>query len=291
MNDIQIYENFFDNDTLRKSFNELAINTFGLDFESWYQNGDFHNKYIPFACVKENQVIANISVNLFMLCINGETVPALQFGTVMTDKSYRNQGDARRLMEHILHKYENEYDFMFLYANHTVLNFYPKFSFRRFQEHQYQIDASLVAAKQAELRLLNMENAEDKALVLKACKNRKPVSTVIGVLNDDWPLHFYALSDDWEHYYLADEEIVVLAKREKNILHIYDILTPNDFTPDSVLEKLVSKEDERIQLHFVPDKSKYPIIRTPISDPDNTLFIRTKKQYFNDFLFPETSHT
>ena len=39
MSDYKMISDYMNNDIYRISFNKLAINTFGLDFEQWYQNG------------------------------------------------------------------------------------------------------------------------------------------------------------------------------------------------------------------------------------------------------------
>ena len=35
----QVEKDYRNNDSLRKSFNELVEKTFGFNFENWYQNG------------------------------------------------------------------------------------------------------------------------------------------------------------------------------------------------------------------------------------------------------------
>lgn len=45
----------------------------------------------------------------------------------MTHPDYRGQGLAKKLLEHVIAKYEDQYDFLYLFANDTVLDFYPKF--------------------------------------------------------------------------------------------------------------------------------------------------------------------
>lgn len=57
-------KDYKNNDALRKSFFELAANTFGLSFENWYQKGFWTERYIPFSFVEGDKVIANVSVNL-----------------------------------------------------------------------------------------------------------------------------------------------------------------------------------------------------------------------------------
>ena len=60
----KINKYYRDNDILRKSFNELAKDTFCLDFEDWYQNGYWKDNYIPYSVTDNDRVVANASVNI-----------------------------------------------------------------------------------------------------------------------------------------------------------------------------------------------------------------------------------
>lgn len=93
----EIIKDYLDNVAYRKSFNELAQKTFGLDFEPWYEAGYLKERYKPYSIIKEGKIIANISINLFDLMINGEEKKAVQIGTVMTDKAWRGKGLSRSL--------------------------------------------------------------------------------------------------------------------------------------------------------------------------------------------------
>lgn len=64
MSDVIFVKDYRSNDELRASFNELVKKTFGLDFEDWYQNGYWTEKYNPYSMVENGKVIANVSVNL-----------------------------------------------------------------------------------------------------------------------------------------------------------------------------------------------------------------------------------
>lgn len=88
----EIVKNVRNSETLRKSFNELAIETFDLDFEDWYQNGFWRDKYIPYSMVIDGKVAANVSVNRTDMLWNGRRKHLIQLGTVMTKKAYRNRG-------------------------------------------------------------------------------------------------------------------------------------------------------------------------------------------------------
>lgn len=72
MQELIFMKNYKNNEVLRKSFFELAVNTFEINFEDWYQQGYWGERYIPYSYVDGDQVIANVSVNILELIIHGE---------------------------------------------------------------------------------------------------------------------------------------------------------------------------------------------------------------------------
>lgn len=55
----------------------------------------------------------------------------------MTDCEYRNKGISRKLMDKVLQDWKDKCDAIYLYANDSVLDFYPKFGFIKAKEYQY----------------------------------------------------------------------------------------------------------------------------------------------------------
>ncbi|MBQ7838966.1 MAG: GNAT family N-acetyltransferase [Lachnospiraceae bacterium] len=135
-NKFTICKNIRDNKHLRDSFNALAGETFGLNFEDWYQNGYWKDNYIPYSVLRDGEVVANVSVNPMEFIFDGKKINVIQLGTVMTKGTYRKQGLSRRLMEEITKDYA-DVDGIFLFANDGVLEFYPKFGFAASEETQY----------------------------------------------------------------------------------------------------------------------------------------------------------
>ena len=133
----QIVKGYRKDDALRGSFDRLARRTFDLAFEDWYQNGFWGDDYIPYSVVIDGAVAANVSVNRTDFVLGGETKHFIQLGTVMTDERYRNRGLIRRLMAEIDRDFAGRADGVYLFANDSVLNFYPKFGFRRAVEFEY----------------------------------------------------------------------------------------------------------------------------------------------------------
>lgn len=287
----QVISNYLENEKYRVSFNTLAQKTFGLDFEHWYQKEYLQGNYIPYSIVKDNKIVANVSINKFTLVIDGNMRKAIQIGTVMTDDDYRNQGLSKRLMDIILNEYNAKEYIVYLFANDSVLDFYPKLGFERVLEASYEIDAKSIVREQACTRVLSNDGIETAQLD-KYLRNRKPVSKKLGIINDWWPLVAYCDDEDLgELYDLVGAGIIIKAKRVENILHIYDILSLEDFEFDKVVERVVQEQDEKVVIHFVPDSSKYKFTKASIHNNDDALFIRKGQRFSDEILFPLTSHT
>jgi len=60
---MKFIKNYKDNDVLRKSFAELAKNTFGIDFQAWYSNGYWNDSYVCYSYVDMDRVVSNVSIN------------------------------------------------------------------------------------------------------------------------------------------------------------------------------------------------------------------------------------
>ena len=119
---------------LRDSFNQLTQLTFGFDFSAWHKAGLWTDRYQPHCLIADGQVVANISVNRMDFCWEGHPLSMIQLGTVMTRPDFQGRGLSRYLMERILQVYEGTVDLIYLFANHTVLEFYPKFGFSPVEE-------------------------------------------------------------------------------------------------------------------------------------------------------------
>lgn len=99
-------KSYKDNDKMRKSLNELTEKTFGFNFENWYSNGFWGDKFIPHSLVDGDKIIAHGSVSLMDFDLDGIGKHYIQIGTVMTDKNYRGEGLSRYLMERVIDEYK-----------------------------------------------------------------------------------------------------------------------------------------------------------------------------------------
>ncbi|SCY56677.1 GNAT family N-acetyltransferase [Alkaliphilus peptidifermentans] len=292
MREYTLISDYMNIDKYRKSFNKLAMDTFGLDFEDWYHRGLFYNKYMCYSYINEDEVIANVSINKMDLIVEGQNKKAIQIGTVMTHPDYRNKGLSASLMKYIIEKYEKNYDVIYLFANKEVLNFYPKFGFDKVIEAAYQLDVDQLQKKETLIKKLDKDNEEDRKTIERLGSNRLPISKRLGVYNDIWPLFVYCLYEYRNDlYYLVNEDVILIMRREDKKLNIYDILSLKPIDLDSIVEKVVIPDDRIVEFHFVPEFSRYKSSEALKERPDDTLFVISKNTSLKEILFPMPSRT
>jgi len=279
-------------DRLKDSFNDLAIKTFGLDFRGWYNKGYWNDQYIPYSFVQAGKVIANASIYRMSIRLNGERLKGIQIGTVMTDEHYRHQGLAKQLMLHLMEEYEGACDFMYLFANETVLDFYPRFGFTRIHESEYSLDLTTrpIQPKLTSVQQLTIE--EDLALLEEYAKNRYIHSSMIAVEENESLLMFYfTLVFPHAIYYLEELETIVVMEEEEGVLNIYDIISLQATNAEAVLTSIIKDTTKKVVFYFTPGFTIEGMTATITTNDDDALFILSKKPFLQGhFMFPLTSH-
>jgi len=71
---MQVIKDYRNDTKLRTSFNELAGKTFGLNFEDWYQNGYWTDRYNPHSIVIDGKVAAAMVLSVKRNTINKRIV-------------------------------------------------------------------------------------------------------------------------------------------------------------------------------------------------------------------------
>ncbi|MDF2885959.1 MAG: GCN5-related N-acetyltransferase [Lacrimispora sp.] len=259
-----------DDERARKSFNQLAGQIFGLDFENWYQNGYWKNNYIPYSILKGDEVLANVSVSPMSFRENGELKQYIQLGTVMTSKSCRNQGMIRQLMQEIQNDYEGKADGWFLFANESVLDFYPKFGFRRSDEFEY-VKAVTIDKDEAVLKV-QIEESDNLLKLQESIKESCPQSSLW--LESRWELTmFYALDYMSKNiYFIPEQDAYVFASLEKGQLYLHQVFGPEKVNLDRIAAAF-GREVRSLVLGFSPIAQQGFTCRK-IKDSDTVLHVK-----------------
>lgn len=288
-----LISNYQHNEVLRKSFNQLATDVFGINFEEWYQRGFWDENYICHSLIKNQEVIANVSVSKMNLLINGSHQRAIQIGTVMTHPDYRGNGFSKALMNHVLETYCDDYDIFYLFANNTVHDFYPKYGFAPYVESQFSIGvATPMSINKNELRKIDCNNEEDLKLLTTILQARTPISNQFGISEDQGIFMFYALNVFQDDIYLVEEqEAIVIYQYEGNIIHLFDVVSQHQVDLMHLLTYISNMDTEFIHFHFTPDRFIEKVNYEPKKHSD-LLFIRSKHKLSLNVAFcaPFLSH-
>lgn len=280
-----------DNEILRRSFNNLTQKTYGFDFEDWYQKGYWQEKYVPYSLADGDTIVANVSVNIMDFFVMGEQKRYIQLGTVMTDESYQNLGLNKILIQRILNEWENKCDMIYLFANDSVLDYYPKFGFVR--TNQYQCSNNVIKKDSSALaRKLDMSLDTDRNLLYEKANQTLPFSNISMEQNASL-IMFYCISFMNESvYYIEEYDTIAIADFEDDTLYLNDVFGTQDISLDNIINVIINEKTKRVVLGFTPRNiSSFKI--DLLNEDDTTLFIKsTKDNPFKDnkLMFSILSH-
>jgi predicted N-acetyltransferase YhbS len=103
----------------------------GRTFFDWGARGGWVDRYNVFAMVIDDQIVGTVGRTAMRYVINGEARSGYQLGAVATHPDHRNRGLARLLMKKVLSERDTPDQPVILFANSSVLDFDPRFGFRR----------------------------------------------------------------------------------------------------------------------------------------------------------------
>jgi len=271
---MKLISHYRDNDLLRKSFIELAREIFGINFSSWHEWGYWSNRYIPYSYADGDKIVANVSVNKLDFIVEGYSYRALQIGTVMTHPDYRTKGLSASLMNHILEEHKDHYDFMYLFANDSVLGFYPKFGFERVEEFLYTAKTAS-QTRDVLLRKLDISNPEDLQLVEKMVYERIPVSKVFATANSGGITMYHVLNIFTDHlYYSAQDDAIVIFSKDDGKVQLFDVVSRAPVNIERILAAIADGATNKIVFHYTPDYEELKYSLSPFKR-DGALFVKT----------------
>lgn len=270
----QIHTNVREAPALRPGFFALAREIFDLDFEPWYRGGWWGERYIPYLLTVDGQAAANVSVNVLDTRFQGRPRRYVQLGTVMTAPAYRGRGYSRRLLETVLDQWRDRCDGIYLYANDSVLDFYPKFGFRPGVE---TVHSRPFAGGRGTARRLDLDRPGELALLLDRFRLGNPFCE-LPLLDNQGFLMFYCgsfLRDCVQ--YIPALDAVAVAEEEGETLRVHDIFCPPGTDLEAALTALAGPEIRWVELGFTPlDPVGWQA--APLREEDTTLFVLADKE-------------
>ncbi|EHL30746.1 GNAT family N-acetyltransferase [Legionella drancourtii] len=292
MKELTFFKGYQQDEQKRAAFNHLAVKTFDLSFEEWYQSGYWRDKYIPYTLFDGEQAVANVSVNIMDFSIFGHQQRTIQIGTVMTEEAYRNQGLSRKLLEKVFEDWKANSHLIYLFANSTVWGFYPKLGFKSVKEYQYQ--RTITPTTHANFVKLDMDNKENREKLHDYAQNTCPLGKISMQENADLVM-FYGITVYKDNvFYLPELDAIIIAEMNGRQLHLFDVFSKKELNLNDVIHALSDESIDTVRLGFVPkDCSSYEIIPIDEKEKDEMLFLEADKTALfdeNQLMFPLLSH-
>lgn len=279
----------------RRSLNRLTRQTFGFDFEVWYEQGCWPSTCIPYSLADGEAIVSHVTVSLMDFQVLGVQKRYVQLGTVMTHPSSRNRGLSRFLLGQVLSDWRDKSDLIFLFANDGVRDFYPKFGFYPVTEHQFTARMPGEGAG-SPVRSLHLQAQEDRRLFLDQIQRPNPLSA-LSLQNGQGLVRFYAGCMELVSFadrllYIPALDATAVAEYEGDTLLLYEVFADRSVTLPALLAALARPGVTNVRFFFTPLDMTGEAI--PFAQEDTTLFLLQDME--NPFagrplMFPLLSHT
>lgn len=243
----------YKNDThLRHELNNLAHDTFGIDFEKWYEYGAWDERYVPYSYFLDGKIIANASANILRFIINHQIIPVVQIGTVMTRDEFRGQGLASDLIKKIIDDYKDHTELIYLFPNENAMDFYKNLGFKEITDHLFSLKMTPEDLKY-EIKKLNYHEDHDRLMIQDLINKNKYYSQKFSVLDHQAISNWYCINILGDCIcYCEALKALILAKVKDHTLHVYDIISEECFSLE-LLKSIDFKDDyDQIKIYFTP---------------------------------------
>lgn len=284
----KIIKNYRNNEQLRHSFNELAIKIFGIDFEDWYQNGYWTDRYNPYSIAIDGKIVANVSVNTTDFEVNGQINHYIQLGTVMTDEEYRNRGFIRKIMNEIEKDYADRTDGIYLFSSNDVLSFYPKFGFQTAKQYEY-VKTVKSNAQQLFVKV-PMNSKKDWDMLQSKIRNCHSQSAFEMIDNSELNMFYVSKFMQENVFYSEILDTYVIAEVDNDTLTIDMVISEKEQDLNTIAESF-GNTIRTVRTGFTPKNTQGFEVRE-INQDDCTLHIKGDLKIVEELklMFPLLAH-
>lgn len=289
-----LYIEYQTDEKKRFEFNDMTEKEWGFDFENFYQSGYWKNNCSIYSIFYKEEIVSHTTVTLFEVMVASEKKVWAQIGTVMTKERFRKQGLSRYLMQRIQQDFNEKIDGMFLFANDSVLDFYPKFGFIPVKEFQagrkVNYKKSSFQAKQ-----LDMDHENNRKLLETYIEKALP-NSFFNLKNCDL-IFFYCYAYPYfgfkeTVFHIESLDTIAIAQIEENVLFLLNVFQLRNVQMNDIIQALSNPDITEVMYGFTPQDKE--VIFTPYKEEDLTLFVSKELENFfkkNQLMIPLLAHT
>lgn len=261
-----------------------------LCFRRWYEFGGWAPSYRAFAIFDGEDIVANLSVQRMSMVVNGVWCTGLQLGAVGVLPEQRGRGLQRELMECVLQQAAPN-DLVFLFGNEEVVDFYPRFGFRREQEWIFSA-AVTIEPRPGGLRRLSVDCATDRALLAAVAARARPATERFGAARyESVLLWHWSNAFGYEAYYHERDAAIVFVEQDANVLRVCDVLADGPIELESYFPHLITEPADHVEFGFTPERY-WPTACAEFEYLESPLFVYGKRPLPSEpFKFPVLAQT
>jgi len=262
---------------LREGYFLLAQTIYSrLDFGKWYRTGYWDDKFVPYVLYDGDIAVSSVGVCINEVMWRSSRKTYAQISTVMTLPAYRCRGLSRWLMEFVINEWKDKCDAVYLLANDSVVDFYPKFGFTEYTEYDFTIPINKSRGESAmksygEFTTLNVEDPGDMDLLIQKHIMTNPFTELKVINLSQFLFHCMFFVPDCI-YYLMEYDAVAIILNEGKKMVCYDVFAGLGCRLGDILGVLATNETEYAYLGFTPTVSGY-YTAVASQEEDNHLFV------------------
>lgn len=245
----------------------------GFDFENFYQSGYWDDSCMLYSLFDEGRMLAHTTLSKIEATVEGKVVRLGQIGTVMTDEAHQKKGLARFLMEYIQEDQKDKLDGFFLFANDSVLDFYPKFGFVPVDEYQAFCAVSPAEKRPSRMKV-NLDDREQCALFESYVLTARPTSALYMYNYALTFFYCYAYPDFGFKdaiYYLPELSSIAVAQVEGDTLTIFEVFEMEETSMEAIVQALWQEGVTKVVFGFSPEG--IAVEKALYKEEDITLFV------------------
>lgn len=239
----------------------------------WRDRGGWTADYEVFAIVDDGNIVGTIGQSRMHLVIEGEDRVGYQLGAVATLERHRGQGVARQLMEWVIDSLDQADQPVILFANNSVLDFYPRFGFKRLPQRRSVAVAALHPAGLQAPRC-DLSNTSDRARLAALCAKARPTPGCLTARDYYWLALWNLTCEPITVSWVPEHDAVIAFAVENESLIIHGVLTTQPFDLSLIVPTLITQPITEVEL-LLDSEDFWPTMARPARDDSvSPLFAR-----------------
>ena len=269
---------------------EIFPRATGMSWDLWEKYFGWDDRYEVLALVLDGGLVATMGRTRMRLVVDGEERAGIQLGAVATRADLRGRGLARALMGWMTEELEHPDQPVILFANDSVLEFYPRFGFRRVMQTRFVAKAPIRPAGNP-VKPFDIANPGDRAR-LAALAARAPVSGWRFGARDYYSILLWHLTNrPHRAFWLEDLDGWIATETKDERLMILDAIANRPRPLREILPCVIDRPIAEATFGFDPE-ALWPAADLNLSaETDHPLFVRGLDLADGPLRFPDLAQT